>query len=66
MTAYVIYLTLAEVQIEIVNIVQTLDEAIEVCKHEGVTMSWNPNKGLMTIKDSKSGYTAYINRVELT
>ncbi len=65
MTVYVIYITLVEAQIEIINVVQALDEAVELCKHESVTMSWNPNKGLMTVKDRKSDYIAYIKRMEL-
>ncbi len=65
MTVYVIYITLLAHDIEIINVVQTLDEAVEMCKYDDVNMSWNPMKGLMTIRDHKSGYTAYIKRTEL-
>ncbi len=64
MIVYVIYVELLAQDIEIVNVVQTLDKAIETCKYDGVTMSWNPMKGLMTIRDSNTDYTAYIKRME--
>ncbi len=65
MIVYAVYIESLTHGIEIINIVQTLDKAIETCKYDGTTMSWNPMKGLMTIRDSKSGYTAYIKRMKI-
>ncbi len=64
MVVYTVYIESLAQGIEIINVVQTLDEAIETCKYDGVTMSWNPMKGLMTIRDSNTDYTAYIKRME--
>ncbi len=62
---YVIYIESLTHGIEIINIVQTLDEAIEVSEYDGSTMSWNSAEGLMTIKYSNTDYTAYIKRMKI-